>query len=200
MTTAQLEEVGPAEYVAAWQKSLADPGNVSDRELAIIGFWDRSRGDRARSAREQALRPTSEPITTRSNTKHASSLPSIREGEDIYDYCTRAGDLPATMGVLGAMFRGLFDPLVAFVKQMNEQNKTRNARIEALEKRVAELEARPVVKDAGVWRAGTVYDAGAIVSHDGSAWICRATHSAGGDQPSPDCFRMFVKRGRDARR
>jgi len=76
----------------------------------------------------------------------------------------------------------------------------RDAKIAALEQRIAELEARPAMKDAGVWKAGTVYDAGAIVSHGGSGWICSATHCAVGSEPSHDFFRLFVKAGRDGRK
>lgn len=70
----------------------------------------------------------------------------------------------------------------------------REARID-LEKRVAALEARPELKDAGVWREGTAYAPGNIVSHAGSAWICnKATEG----KPPGDGWRLLVKRGRDA--
>jgi len=65
--------------------------------------------------------------------------------------------------------------------------------------RIAALEARPVIKDAGVWRSGAVYQAGALVSHGGSGWICHTAHVSTGTEPSHDCFRLFVKAGRDAK-
>ena len=58
-----------------------------------------------------------------------------------------------------------------------------------LEKRIAELEARTVVKTAAAWRSGNVYREGEIVTHRGSAWICIETHSAGGAEPSHKYFR-----------
>jgi hypothetical protein len=76
----------------------------------------------------------------------------------------------------------------------------RSLRTAPLEKRIAQLEARPVVKDAGVWRTGTLYRAGEIVSHGGSGWICSETHSAGGPEPNHKFFRLFVTASRDARR
>jgi hypothetical protein len=61
------------------------------------------------------------------------------------------------------------------------------------------LEARPVLKDGGVWMTGRTYDAGDIVSHGGSAWLCSSAHVATGPSPHPDCFRLLVKHGRDKR-
>jgi hypothetical protein len=75
----------------------------------------------------------------------------------------------------------------------------RDQRIAALEKEIAELKARPVVHDAGVWTHGKVYEPGAIVSHRGSGWICSAAHLSTGDDLNHEHFRLFVKAGRDAR-
>lgn len=74
------------------------------------------------------------------------------------------------------------------------------AKITALEQKVAALEARPTVKDHGVWEAGEVYPEGAVVSHQGSAWICRSMHMATGAEPDHVHFRLLVKHGRDAGR
>ena len=74
-----------------------------------------------------------------------------------------------------------------------------NARIEALEQRVTALEARPSVQDKGIWKPGEFYQPGDIVSRAGSAWICRGSHMAVGDDLSHDHFRLLVKRGRDGR-
>ena len=57
------------------------------------------------------------------------------------------------------------------------------------------LEARPVWEDKGVWAAGKVYDPGHVVSHDGGAWVCKATHYSVGREPNHECFRLFVMRG-----
>ena len=65
--------------------------------------------------------------------------------------------------------------------------------------RIAALEARPSVQDKGTWKDGVVYDKGDIVTHGGSGWICSETHLATGTDLNHDCFRLFVKRGRDAR-
>jgi hypothetical protein len=72
----------------------------------------------------------------------------------------------------------------------------RDAQIVALERRIVELEARPVVRDAGIWEAGREYRSGDIVTHHGAGWICRATHVSVGTSPQHDAFRMFVKSNR----
>jgi hypothetical protein len=100
-----------------------------------------------------------------------------RDGEDLNDFCERVAEVPATMGVIGIVFKTLF-------KALESAKQTRAS----LEARIADLEARPVVKDAGIWAAGTVYNAGDIVSHGGSGWICRVTHSSARTEPSPRLF------------
>lgn len=72
--------------------------------------------------------------------------------------------------------------------------------VDPLIARLAALEARPVTKDAGVWKSGVLYEPGDITTHAGSGWICRAAHHSTGTEPSHDCFRLFVKAGRDAPR
>jgi hypothetical protein len=65
--------------------------------------------------------------------------------------------------------------------------------------RIAELEARPSLHDAGVWTETETYVAGSVVSHQGSAW-CAQIASTGVRPGSGDgCWRLLVKKGRDAR-
>jgi hypothetical protein len=54
------------------------------------------------------------------------------------------------------------------------------------------------VQDAGVWKTNTTYREGDIVTHRGNGWICHETHVSGNDV-SHNCFRLFVRAGRDAR-
>ena len=83
------------------------------------------------------------------------------------------------------VIRELFDPVVE--------------RLKAAEGRIAALESRPSIQDKGVWKCGEFYEPGDIVSRSGSAWICRGSHIAVGDDLSHEHFRLLVKRGRDAR-
>jgi Carbohydrate-binding module family 5/12 len=73
-------------------------------------------------------------------------------------------------------------------------------RVEALERQIAEVHQRQAEwRDAGVWKAGTEYAPGNVVTHGGSGWICRAHHLAVGTEPSHEAFRLLVKAGRDRR-
>jgi hypothetical protein len=74
-----------------------------------------------------------------------------------------------------------------------------DSKLADLTARVKELEARPQVHDAGVHHAGVTYDEGAIVTFNGSAWICSIAHVAKGNEIDHQCFRLFVKSGRNGR-
>ena len=70
--------------------------------------------------------------------------------------------------------------------------------LQAIEKRIAELEARPALEDAGTWNAQRVFKPGNIVTHEGSAWVCKEMCSNARPGQS-DCWRLMVKHGKDAR-
>jgi hypothetical protein len=72
--------------------------------------------------------------------------------------------------------------------------------IDRLDKRVAELEARPTLRNLGVWKSDVSYGIGAAVTHQGSIWISRAV-TLPGDRPgdSGDAWQLAVKRERGAR-
>lgn len=181
------------DFEVAREKANANPAALTELDLAVLEYFGSSGiVEAARAAHARATQPASETIPART----AAVPPEMRDGETLEDYCARAADAPATLGIVGA----ILTPLIQFVKQINERNKERNARIDALETRCAALEARPVTKDAGVWRPDVLYENGDIVSHGGSAWYCRSGHCSTGTAPSHDHFRLFVKAGRDARR
>ena len=61
-----------------------------------------------------------------------------------------------------------------------------------LKERIAELEARPVLEDAGIWRESAVYKPGHVVSFKGSAWTCQQPNSNA--RPGKNnCWRLMVK-------
>ncbi len=69
------------------------------------------------------------------------------------------------------------------------------AHVKALKKRVAELEARPVLRYVGTWDRVRNYEPGEICTDGGSAWICQQeTNSRPG---TTDRWQLMVKRGRD---
>jgi hypothetical protein len=71
------------------------------------------------------------------------------------------------------------------------------AELKPLRERIAELEAREWV---GVFEQGRSYAKGAIVSHDGSAWVATRAYPEAKPGAGPNSgWRLIVKRGRDGR-
>jgi hypothetical protein len=69
--------------------------------------------------------------------------------------------------------------------------------IQELYRRIAELEAQPYLREAGVWDPGKAYGVGQVVTDHGSAWVCKApTCQRPGDS---DHWRLLAKRGRDGK-
>jgi hypothetical protein len=58
-----------------------------------------------------------------------------------------------------------------------------SGRIEALEARVAALEAKPHVKFCGIYEPGRSYTPGDACTHGGGLWICKAATTG---QPNQD--------------
>ena len=92
-----------------------------------------------------------------------------------------------------------FGVLVDAWKAMNLKNMMRNTRLDALEQRLAALEAKPSIKYCGTWAANGDYTVGDATTHKGSLWICKANHVQ--SEPGVDfvCWQLAVKKGRDAR-
>ena len=70
---------------------------------------------------------------------------------------------------------------------------------EILEKRVAELEAKPTTKYRGVWKTDTLYADGEMVTDHGSVWASKANNNASRPGGGNSTWQLAVKRGRDAR-
>ncbi len=71
------------------------------------------------------------------------------------------------------------------------------ANVEALEQRIAKLEARPQMSYRGVWTEGEENRPGDVATHAGSMWYCWAATK---DRPgTSDAWQLCVKRGRDQR-
>lgn len=72
-------------------------------------------------------------------------------------------------------------------------------RIDALERRIAALEARPVgVIDGGVWTADKVYARGTGVSHGGGFWVAQCETRREPADGNRD-WRLAVHRGKPGR-
>ncbi len=70
-------------------------------------------------------------------------------------------------------------------------------RLDALERRVRELEERPEVRYCGVWNPRALYKEGAMTTRAGSIWYCnRSTRNEPGKSAD---WTPAVKRGRNGR-
>ena len=96
---------------------------------------------------------------------------------------TKAGRKPVTYRSLSVILNGL---LAELGKRLRDQ-----------QAQIAALEAKRE-KDGDPWQKGGAYARGDIVQYDGSWWKCTEAHIAG-TSFSHECFRLTVKRGRDAR-
>ena len=74
----------------------------------------------------------------------------------------------------------------------------RDARLDAIETRLAELEARPVVTYKGVWAGDLSYGHGDLVTCNGNIWHSNvhANRAKPGEHPH---WTLAVRKGRDAR-
>jgi hypothetical protein len=91
--------------------------------------------------------------------------------------------------------RGLASDTKSFVARMLAP---RDARLDAIETRLAELEQRPTTEYKGVWTRDRAYQRGDFATHGGSIWHsnCHGNHSTPGQSPD---WTLAVKHGRDAR-
>jgi hypothetical protein len=71
-------------------------------------------------------------------------------------------------------------------------------RFDALEARVAELEARPIQKWAGVHAQGTPYAEASLVTRGGSLWVARRSTTTTPGSPESDWTLVVKKGGYDA--
>jgi hypothetical protein len=89
-------------------------------------------------------------------------------------------------------------PLVKWMQAASENNRERQKCIDALEIRVAELEAKPKGLDyLGVWQRAAVYSKNQGVTWDGSVWVCLRDGIQ--SQPNLDLknWQLAVRHGQD---
>lgn len=102
---------------------------------------------------------------------------------------------PKRVAEISALCEGIVPVIADFIESAVKPIVERNA---ALEKRVNELEARPVMEYAGVWDQKKVYGSGKFVTDGGSLW--HSKRASVGERPgASDAWTLAVKKGRDAR-
>jgi hypothetical protein len=163
--------------------------DLTDAEVAALADEDPALGDHVRTQRyerEAALvakveaesraaasqRPNAAPPRSLAKWLLNEMLDSFRgmpEGkwsdETRNKWYQRNGALPVT----NAIFKRHMD-------EATKKNAARDLLIADLQKRIAELEARPSLSYKGVWRADETYAQGDIVSDHGSMWHARSAN------------------------
>jgi hypothetical protein len=90
----------------------------------------------------------------------------------------------------------LISELLQLWDASNEKNAERNQRLDALELRIAALEARKSaagVRWAGQWKNGRTFHEGELVTFDGSLWVC--TRETSSPPKRCDDYTLIVKQG-----
>lgn len=161
---------------------------------------------RAREERSHAIAaPSSLAQTLR------KEFPPLRDGESHEQWVQRNKWVPVPFDVFDqVVFKYMFD----FLKQSNEKNKERNAKIEALERRCAELESQLAIGDArmkalesrpaglsyeGVWDATKVYARGMFATYGGSVWHAEQRSVSCRPGSDPRFWRLAIKKGQDGK-
>src|SRR5262245_39561868 len=67
------------------------------------------------------------------------------------------------------------------------------SKVAPLLRRIEELEQAKPLRDAGVWRHGTRYQIGDVVSHRGTLWSCKAPTSIDAPGDGNTAWRLMVK-------
>jgi len=170
---------GHVHTVADWhrigEKAQHTPADLTDDDLIVLeGFGGPSSAAAARARREQALapalppdQPTAAPATTK------ATAPTLTR-KTISDYFLKYSD---------AIF-----PIIG--KKFTQQQ----ARIDALEQRITQLEARPLQKWAGVHVDGAPYAEASLVTKSGSLWVATTATTSTPGEPGGD-WRLIVKKG-----
>jgi hypothetical protein len=94
--------------------------------------------------------------------------------------------------------KALAEGMIGAVKQyVKDALASLTPRFDAMEARIAALEARPAMTYVGTWREGAEHNPGEVATHDGSLWYCwEATRDRPG---TSNAWQLAVKHGRDLR-
>ncbi|HXG56999.1 MAG TPA: hypothetical protein VNJ03_16595 [Vicinamibacterales bacterium] len=109
---------------------------------------------------------------------------------EMKEFLSKHGSKPVSFKALDTALQGTVDAVLDGLKDAFKSHK--DAR-RALEKRVAELEARPLPTYRGVHQDGANYTANTMVTRGGSLWF--ATEDTTSTPGTDGSWRLIVKRG-----
>jgi len=171
-------------YLRALALVTRDPLALDAHDLAVLKTAQTEYGSRdyddALDARVNASDgpPTPPPLPA-----PVPTVAAWRAGEDIDDFFRRAAGEAAPLAIVAALWHASSSHL-----------KERRLAIEALERRVTELEHKSFgVQWEGVWRDGHVYEAARLVTDKGSLWLS-TERTAARPGSAPD-WKLIVKSG-----
>jgi hypothetical protein len=199
MLTALDTKAGRVHTIEDWrrvsEKSQNTPEALTPDDITILGYFggeesaQRAQQRRADVITADGARASSRvtaPLVTSAKTKGAPQAEGAPP-ETMDQFLARYGHHKVT-------FAAMHEWLDVIREGMNKKNIERNARIDALEKEVAALKARPIQKWAGTHIKGAPYAEASLVTRQGSLWVSTcATATTPGVEGSD--WRLIVKRG-----
>jgi hypothetical protein len=141
------------------------------------------------------------------NSSFVNKLVAIGEKKlDAFDARDRAQDRPATSALVELGLEMLTERVDLGIRVIGQRTlellAERDARIEALERRLAEVEARATkaagIQYRGVWHEKASYVQNDAVTYSGSMWV--ALEDGPGQPGRDEGWQLAVKRGRDGDR
>jgi hypothetical protein len=183
----------------ATDKSQTDPAALTDNELDHWASYDLAgarllarRREQARAARPKPPAPAvASSATARTWTAEARRELFNRGKRDGWKTLSRDEQAALFAPVSFVTLFSLEDLIADHLNEMNDRNKTRNERLDALEARPA---GAPGVEYRGVFRDGDIFEAGQLATRRGGLWLC-LKRTAATPGTAPGAWRLICKEG-----
>ena len=189
-----------------------NPADLTDAQISYFRAYDPAFAATALAKRSKAIagarsappiRSSAQPRVSRKASSSADAEAAAEALVSAWETAMTTGDAaawdaaverhqnePITLGFLNGL-------VLSVLIGINQRNRERNVRLDALEARLTGLEgkqSRPGVKWMGVHSVGSAYSEGALVTRKGSLWLAlRDTTSVPGT--SADSWKLVVKSG-----
>ena len=113
--------------------------------------------------------------------------------ETMAAFLEKHGKKPASYAAVTGALDAMKTATVEALKRQRTAVTALEQKVAALEQDIAALKSTAYLKDAGIWRHGTIYAVGDVAQHSGSPWVCVKAHTAEGPTPDHACWRLWVK-------